>query len=63
MRKGPKAFWIGVVRELKKVDWPPPKEVNRLTGVVLAVCGLVVAALWAISQVIALFVNIVQGKV
>ena len=47
--RGMKGFWTELVRELKKVDWPPPKEVNRLTGVVLAVCALVVGVLYLLS--------------
>jgi len=47
-----KGFFKEVVREIKKVNWPTPKETNRLTGIVLAVCGLIVAVLSALSYVI-----------
>ena len=61
-RRGVKGFVTEVIRELKKVDWPPVKEVNRLTGVVLAVCALVVGVLAAMSWVANEVVNLLQGK-
>lgn len=61
-RRGFKGFWIDVYRELKKVEWPKPKEVNRLTGVVLVVCAIVVAVLSAMSSVFGTIVNLLQGK-
>jgi preprotein translocase SecE subunit len=30
---------------MKRVHWPPVQETNRLTGVVIAVCSLLVAIL------------------
>ncbi|MFN8219876.1 MAG: preprotein translocase subunit SecE [Fimbriimonadales bacterium] len=45
MKRGLKGFFAEVTREMKKVTWPPYKEINRLTGIVLAVCGLVVLTL------------------
>lgn len=57
-----KGYWTEVIRELKKVDWPPVKEVNRLTGVVLAVCGLIIAILWGFAYVSSTVVNLIQGK-
>ncbi|HVL39103.1 MAG TPA: preprotein translocase subunit SecE [Fimbriimonadaceae bacterium] len=48
-KRGFKAFWSEVGRELKKVSWPTRKETNRLTGVVLAVCFLVVTVLTALN--------------
>jgi len=36
--RGVKGFFSDVRRELKKVTWPTVPETNRLTGVVLAVC-------------------------
>lgn len=50
-KKGLKGFWTDVVKELKKVDWPPMKEVHRLTGVVLAVCLMLVAVLYGLSLI------------
>lgn len=51
-KRGLKGFFKEVVREIKKVNWPTPKETNRLTGIVLVVCGLIVAVLSALSFVI-----------
>ncbi|HEY3782500.1 MAG TPA: preprotein translocase subunit SecE [Fimbriimonadaceae bacterium] len=62
MRRGFKGFWVDVYRELKKVDWPKTKEVNRLTVVVLVVCLLVVVVLSAMSAVFGTIVNLLQGK-
>jgi preprotein translocase SecE subunit len=45
MRRGVKGFYRDVVRELKHVTWPTPKEASRLTGIVLAVCALIVVLL------------------
>lgn len=42
MKRGPKAFFAGVKRELHKVSWPTIQETNRLFGVVLAVCLLLI---------------------
>ncbi len=41
MRRGVKGFYRDVVREMKHVAWPKPKETSRMTGVVLVVCALV----------------------
>ena len=39
-KRGPKSFFEGVKREMRKVSWPAYKETNRLFGVVVAVCLL-----------------------
>jgi preprotein translocase SecE subunit len=44
-KRGFKSFWVEVVREMKKVTWPPVQETNRLTGIVLAVCILLILIL------------------
>ncbi|HRK22259.1 MAG TPA: preprotein translocase subunit SecE [Fimbriimonadaceae bacterium] len=44
-RRGFKQYWVDVIREMKKVTWPPHSETNRLTGVVLAVCVLMIIML------------------
>ena len=62
MRRGFKGFWVDVYRELKKVEWPKVREVNRLTMVVLVVCALVVAILSLMSMVAGTLVNLLQGK-
>lgn len=45
MRRGLKGFYKDVVREMKHVTWPRPQETTRLTGVVLAVCAMIVVLL------------------
>ena len=45
MRRGVKGFYRDVVREMKHVTWPKPQETTRLTGVVLAVCAMIVVLL------------------
>ena len=63
-RRGLKGFFAEVGREMKKVSWPSRQETNRLTGVVLAVCGLVVGILWLLSVVFDTLVNIItKGSV
>ena len=51
-KRGIKAFFVDVVRELKKVTWPKPSETNRMTGIVIAVCALVVLLLTVMSLVV-----------
>lgn len=58
-KRGLKGFFLEVGREMKKVSWPSRAETNRLTGVVLAVCGLVVAILAAMSFVFETMVNLI----
>jgi len=62
-KRGFKAFLNDVSRELKKVHWPDKKETNRLTGVVLAVCGLAAAILYGMSLIADTLVRILQGNV
>ncbi len=45
VKRGPKAFFAGVKRELKKVSWPTTQETNRLFGVVVAVCILLIVVM------------------
>lgn len=56
-RRGFKGFLNEVQRESKKIDWPAPKETTRLTGIVLAVCGMIVAVLFALSQVVDVIIS------
>lgn len=60
-RRGLKAFFGEVVRELKKVNWPPHRETNRLTGVVLIVCGIIVAFLLILSQIVGHIVQLLTA--
>ncbi|HEY0868329.1 MAG TPA: preprotein translocase subunit SecE [Fimbriimonas sp.] len=63
-RKGPKRFFAEVGREMRKVDWPSRSETNRLTGVVLAVCGLIVAFLTIMGYVFDILITLITtGRV
>ncbi len=63
-RRGPKTFYNEVVREMKKVSWPSRTETNRLTGVVLTVCLLLVAYLSALGYVFGAVIDIItKGRV
>ena len=48
-RRGLKGFYRDVMREMKHVSWPTTHETNRLTGVVLAVCAIVMLILTGLS--------------
>ena len=61
-RGGPKGYFTEVYRELKKVEWTTPREVTRLTMVVLIVCTMVVSVLWLLSQAASLIITTLQGK-
>ncbi|HLK13892.1 MAG TPA: preprotein translocase subunit SecE [Fimbriimonadaceae bacterium] len=37
-RRGAKGFFAETSRELRKVNWPSPRDTTRLTGIVLTVC-------------------------
>jgi preprotein translocase subunit SecE len=63
-RKGPKRFFAEVGREMRKVDWPTKHETNRLTTVVLGVCGIVVVVLSTLGYVFDMLVQLLTtGKV
>lgn len=59
--RGVKTFFVDVVREMKKVTWPTRSETNRMTGIVLAVCALVVGILTALNIVVGTLMNILTG--
>ncbi len=61
-RGGLKGYLNEVSRELRKVEWPPTHETNRLTGVVLAVCGMLGLIMMVFSYAIMTIFNILQGK-
>jgi len=49
---------------MKKVSWPTRAETNRLTGVVLAVCAMVVVFLTGLGYLFQFVVDfITKGKV
>jgi len=49
--RGVRGFFAEVGREMRKVHWPPHTETTRLTGIVLAVCGMVVIFMVALNYV------------
>jgi preprotein translocase subunit SecE len=49
--RGLKGFLTDVGREMKKVSWPSRQETNRLTGVVLVVCFMLVTVLYVLGFV------------
>gem|GEM_PF-312332 len=63
-KRGVKGFFKEVGRELKKVSWPTKAETNRLTGVVLAVCVLVVIILSTLGAVFGAVIDLItKGRV
>ena len=62
-KRGPKAFFSEVQREMKKVSWPTRTETNRLTVVVLSVCAGLVVLFTAMSFVFDNLINLLtRGK-
>ena len=49
--RGVRGFFAEVGREMRKVNWPPRAETTRLTGIVLAVCGMVVLLMVALNEI------------
>lgn len=60
-KRGIRGFFGDVVREMKRVHWPPYQETNRLTGVVLALCTLLVAMLSGMHYVIRFAISAIIG--
>ncbi len=70
-KKGPNIFvriWKAIVKffrdsvaEVKKVVWPSKKQVLNNTAVVLVVCIISGAALFAVDSVFALLMRLVIG--
>jgi preprotein translocase SecE subunit len=64
MRRGVKGFYRDIIREMKHVTWPSQAETTRLTGVVLAVCLLIVLLLMAAAFLLGNLIHlIVRGTV
>jgi len=45
-------FFTDVVKEMKKVTWPKRDELRESTVVVLVVCLLIAAFVWAVDSVV-----------
>ena len=61
MRRGIKGFYRDVIREMKHVTWPTPQETTRLTGVVLAICTMIVAMLQFTALVLSSVIHAIVG--
>ncbi|MCD7771038.1 MAG: preprotein translocase subunit SecE [Oscillospiraceae bacterium] len=54
-------FVRDLISEVKKVVWPSRKQVLNNTGVVLAVCIICGAALFAVDSIFGLLLQLVTG--
>ncbi|MFN3729953.1 MAG: preprotein translocase subunit SecE [Fimbriimonadaceae bacterium] len=61
-RGGLKGFFADVMREMKKVSWPSPKDTRRLTGVVMAVCGLIILILTMMGYLVEFGLKILVSR-
>ncbi len=43
------AFFVDVIKELKKVTWPKKEELRETTLIVLAVCGVIAAFVYVVD--------------
>ncbi|MBI1333574.1 MAG: preprotein translocase subunit SecE [Armatimonadetes bacterium] len=50
-KRGVKSFFEGVKREMRKVTWPTYQETNRLFGVVVVVCLLLIVMMTGLGYV------------
>ncbi|MCX6341475.1 MAG: preprotein translocase subunit SecE [Fimbriimonas sp.] len=62
MKRGPKAFFAGVKRELHKVSWPTYKETNRLFGVVLSVCLILIVTMTTLGFAFDFIIGLLIGN-
>lgn len=62
MRRGLRAYFSEVRRELGKVIWPSKAETVRLTVAVLIVCAIFVAYLFAFGKIVELVFDAITGK-
>ena len=58
-KRGPKSFFEGVKREMRKVSWPAFKETNRLFGVVVAVCLLLTVIMAVLGQFFQVLIGLI----
>lgn len=61
-RGGLKGYFSEVIRELKKVQWPTPRETTRLTGVVAAVCAICLVVIYVLSFLITNIIDMLVRK-
>jgi preprotein translocase SecE subunit len=60
-RRGAKGFFAETGRELRKVNWPTPRDTTRLTGIVLTVCIGQAIILLVMSTVFDKVITILEG--
>ncbi|MDD5922397.1 MAG: preprotein translocase subunit SecE [Eubacteriales bacterium] len=48
-KRGAKAYWQGVKREMSKVVWPTRKELGTYTVVVVVTCAVLALGFWLID--------------
>ncbi len=58
-KRGPKSFFQGVKREMRKVSWPAIKETNRLFGVVVAVCLMLIVIMASLGFFFETIINLI----
>ncbi len=46
------AFFADVAKEMKKVTWPHKEELRESTVIVLAVCGVITAFVFAVDWIV-----------
>jgi preprotein translocase SecE subunit len=60
-RRGAKGFFAETGRELRKVNWPSPRDTTRLTGIVLTVCVGQALILLVMSSIFDKLITILEG--
>lgn len=62
-RRGARGFLAETARELRKVNWPSPRDTTRLTGIVLTVCVGQAVVLLVLQSVFGAIIDILEkGK-
>ncbi|MBU1422214.1 MAG: preprotein translocase subunit SecE [Bacteroidetes bacterium] len=46
------AFFVDVVKEMKKVTWPKKEELRETTVIVLAVCGVIAVFVYVVDTLV-----------
>jgi len=63
-RRGAKGFFSETARELRKVNWPSPRDTTRLTGIVLTVCTGITVVLLVMSGLFDRIITLIEsGKI
>lgn len=62
LKKGSRAFFKEVVKEMHRVIWPSQADTTRLTTAVLVVCTLFIIYLWVAGSIVEMVINLLEGK-